>query len=114
MLNEGLEVLGTDGHPDNETRCGIFEESGLERIELPSALRRIECRVFRKCKALRSIKLPSALAYIGRECFLKSGLLDVAVPETGVVAEGDAFDGCPAKEKVVFRCGKVFPREMRE
>ena len=47
MLNEGLEVLGTDEYaPDGRPWCGVFQESGVESIEMPSTLRRIEYNAF--------------------------------------------------------------------
>ena len=47
-FNEGLEVLGTDEYDGNgEKYLGIFEDSSIKSIELPSTLRRIEYSVFR-------------------------------------------------------------------
>ena len=55
-FNEGLEVLGTDEYSDDgKTYFGVFEESAVERVELPSTLRRIEYRVFENCKNLKNI-----------------------------------------------------------
>ena len=48
VLNEGLEVLGTDEN-QNGDQYGVFEESSLSTITLPSTLRRIECSAFRNC-----------------------------------------------------------------
>ena len=69
-LNEGLEVLGTNEYPDSYGRwCGVFHESALERVELPSTLRRIEYCAFEKCRNLKSIRLPEKIEYIGKHCF---------------------------------------------
>ena len=47
VLNEGLEVLGTNEYPDCDGKWyGVFEESALEAIDLPSTLRRIEYNAF--------------------------------------------------------------------
>ena len=76
-LNEGLEALGTDEHPDgdrNQMYYGVFEESSLERVELPSTLRIIEYCAFENCKNLKDIQFPDSLWYIGKYCFWKSGL----------------------------------------
>ena len=49
-FNEGLEVLGTEEYADDGGMwCGVFEDSSLENIELPSTLKRIEYRTFRGC-----------------------------------------------------------------
>ena len=48
-LNEGLEVLGTEEHPDGDSNrmwYGVFEESAVESVELPSTLKKIEYRAF--------------------------------------------------------------------
>ena len=69
-LNEGLEVLGTDEYPDDGgTWCGVFEQSSLECVELPSTLKRIEYSAFEECKNLKSINLPEKLEHIEKRCF---------------------------------------------
>ena len=50
---EGLEVLGTEEYEeDGKPWRGVFEESALENIELPSTLRRIEYDAFMNCKGI--------------------------------------------------------------
>lgn len=51
-LNEGLEVLGTENY-----RCyhGVFQESGVQEIVLPSTLREIGGNTFRDCESLRTV-----------------------------------------------------------
>ena len=49
-------MLKNDGYPDSDGRlCGIFEESAVEYVELPSTLKRIERNAFRDCKNLKNI-----------------------------------------------------------
>ena len=70
VLNEGLEVLGTDEYPDGDRMwLGVFEDSSIEKVELPSTLRRIEYNTFRNCKNLKSISLPETLEHINKWCF---------------------------------------------
>ena len=71
VLNEGLEALGTDEYPEDKSRRwpGVFEESSIEHVELPSTLRRVERCAFGKCRNLKSIGLPKKLEYIGNRCF---------------------------------------------
>ena len=74
-LNEGLEALGTDEYQEEgKMWCGVFEESALEEVALPSTLRKIEYRAFENCKNLRRVLLPDGLERVGRACFLGSGL----------------------------------------
>ena len=70
MINEGLEVLGTDEYPGNDGNWyGVFGDSALEYVELPSTLKRIEYCTFNGCKNLSNINLPERLEYIGKQCF---------------------------------------------
>ena len=70
VLNEGLEVLGTNELiPDGKRYPGVFEESGLRDVKLPSTLRRIAYRTFARCSNLKAIELPNGLEYLGKECF---------------------------------------------
>lgn len=81
MLNEGLEVLGVDertlGSPYHR---GVFSESGLKRVRLPSTLKRIEFSVFLRCVQLKTIHFPDSLEYIGTWCFGETGLERVEFP----------------------------------
>ena len=70
MLNEGLEVLGTDEYfESSEMYFGVFEESAVERVSLPSSLKRIEYGAFRSCANLAKITLPQGLENIGSGAF---------------------------------------------
>ena len=53
-LNESLSVLGEDLY----YASGVFADSGLESVRLPSALKRLEVRAFKGCRSLRSVRLP--------------------------------------------------------
>lgn len=55
VLNEGLEVLGTDEQDDCKAQCGVFQESTLEDVRLPTTLRRIGLRTFADCRSLARI-----------------------------------------------------------
>lgn len=57
-FNEGLEALGTD--EDQKTggaQCGVFEESAVEDVELPSTLKSIGSRAFLNCPNLKTLWL---------------------------------------------------------
>ena len=47
VINEGLEVLGVDEYTDDsEMWYGVFEDSSIEHVELPSTLKRMEYSAF--------------------------------------------------------------------
>ena len=98
VLNEGLEVLGTREHTKEDARdFGVFQESGLERVRLPSTLRRIEHRAFMFCGGLETVDLPDGLECMEKCCFLKTGLRRVKLPASlRTVAQG-----------VFARCGDL-------
>ena len=111
-LNEGLASLGTEERQeDGEKQSGVFDGCGLESIELPSTLRRIEGRALRDCMYLLDIRLPDSLEYVGKMCFAEGKLATVRIPKAGVQAGENAFRDCPAKDAVVFRDGRVFPKD---
>ena len=66
---------------------------------------------FYNCSALKSISLPDNLESVGAQAFYGSGLQEVHIPEAGVVAAENTFDGCPAKDSVVFRDGRAFQKD---
>ena len=112
-FNDGLEVLGTHEYADNGCRyCGFFQDSSVERVDLPTTLKKIEFCTFESCKNLKSIKLPNSLEYIRSDCFAESGLQTIEIPRKGVRIEGYVFTGCPAKSGLVFRGGRVFPKDQ--
>lgn len=60
--------------------CGVFYESALERVRLPSTLKRIESDAFANCRNLRSVQLPERLEMIGDKSFYGCGLTEVVFP----------------------------------
>ena len=80
-LNEGLEVLGTNKFtPDGKWRSGVFQDSGLRSVALPSTLKRLEYGVFMKCKNLKTVRFPEGLEYLEKSCFSETGLESVEFP----------------------------------
>ena len=81
LLNEGLEVLGTDEYMDNGGLwCGVFETSTIESVQLPSTLKRIEYRAFWGCTNIKIIQFPEGLEFIGTYCFYQSSLKSIEFP----------------------------------
>ena len=106
VLNEGLEVLGTDEYQaDGDLQKGVFEESGLTKVRLPSTLKRIEYAVFKMCASLKSIQLPDGLGYIGKVAFGKCGLESVTLPNSVREICVQAFFGCESLRDVQLNEG---------
>ena len=93
-FNEGLEVLGMGEQPDSMDLNGVFEESAVENVELPSTLRVIEYDAFMDCKNLKNVQLPEKLEYVGNSCFYGSGLESIALPSSIRVIGPYAFCEC--------------------
>ena len=53
---------------------GVFEESALEDIKLPSTLTRIRKGTFKNYKHLKGIVLPEKLDWLEDSCFCGAGL----------------------------------------
>ena len=99
-------MLGADEYPDDcKIRCGVFEKSALEHIELPSTLRRIEQNAFRECRSLKDVRLPDRLEYIGISSFSGSGLRNVTLPESVRTVSQGAFSECQGLRTAVLNEG---------
>lgn len=73
-------MLGTNEYlSDDIPLYGVFEESGVECVKLPSTLKKIEYSTFTDCESLKSINLPNKLGYIGKKCFYGSALSYIAI-----------------------------------
>ena len=106
MLNEGLEVLGTEENQIHTAHWfGVFSGSALETVKLPSTLKRIECKAFRSCASLKRIDLPEKLEYIGMESFSNSGLQSVTFPKALKVVGQGAFSYCRELRTAVLNEG---------
>ena len=91
-FREGLEVLGTDKRRgDGGLFGGVFQDTSVERVELPSTLRRIEYQAFAHCRNLRHIDLPDGLEYIGKWCFENSSIVSVRFPPGLKAVEASTF-----------------------
>ena len=106
VLNEGLEVLGTDEYPDKDDRYhGVFENSSLDTIKLPLTLKSIEYGAFCACQNLKEIRLPDVLEMIGKFCFSKSSLEKFTSPTSLKIVGACAFEDCEQLKSVQLNEG---------
>ena len=100
-FSEGLEVLGTDEYTDKGGMWyGVFEESSIESVDLPSTLKKIEYSAFENCKNLKHIELPDKLEYIGKRCFKGSALESIDLLSTLKIIKEAAFKECKNIKRV--------------
>lgn len=85
-LPEGLECISR--------QC--FQESSLERIEIPGSVTEIEREAFRMCAQLRDIIFPvdSKLESIGERAFAETRIESFTMPASLRVINQGAFCGC--------------------
>ena len=102
-------MLGTDDHQLKDVMLlpphGVFSESALEHVQLPSTLKRIEYAAFCDCKSLKSIELPENLEKIGIGAFSKSELNNIEFPASLRVISQAAFARCKSLKTVKFNEG---------
>lgn len=99
-LNKSLRVLGSD---QNSTQSvGVFENSGLSKVVLPSGLEEIKGNAFKSCVSLETIELPSSVKYLGDGCFQESGIISITIPLKVQSVPPYAFYGCTSLRKVQF------------
>lgn len=91
---------------------GVFQESALVNVRLPSTLRRIEYYAFQNCKNLKKIVLPDKLEYVGQYCFWGSELQKVWIPKAEMEVGEEAFGGCPAEQSTLIWSGRIFQRHL--
>ena len=77
--------------------ASTFNNSGLEDVKLPRALRVIEEQTFWNCRNLRSVTFPngSELEEIREAAFQRSGLESFAAPRSLRKIGDMAFSECP-------------------
>ena len=106
ILNEGLETLGTEEHSLVPSRySGVFQQSGLERVKLPSTLKVIKNEAFMSCANLKSVRLPDGLVEIGLRAFRENGLESVEIPASVRIIRQSAFCECRSLKKAVLNEG---------
>ena len=103
ILNEGLEALGTSERPDDKQwYYGVFQDTAVEEINLPSTLKRIKYSAFQNCKHLKSVALPKGLEKIGEGCFYESEIEQIILPDSVVEISESAFYSCGNLKSVAF------------
>lgn len=94
-INEGLESIGKNQYDEyNNKYYGAFENAGVEEVELPSTLKRLEYSAFQNCQRLSTVRLPEGLESIGDGCFKESGIEEVTFGRCLNTVGKNAFASC--------------------
>ena len=93
---KGLKTVimerGEEGSGPTEIEDDAFSGcKELERVDLGTRLDHMGERAFKGCRSLKSIRLPSGLCGIPYECFSKTGLTELTLPENIGYIDGKAF-----------------------
>ncbi|MBQ8319307.1 MAG: leucine-rich repeat domain-containing protein [Clostridia bacterium] len=107
--------------PESTTKIGraaFYEASKLQKVVLPSTLKRIEEYTFYSCPYLFDIEIPEGVEFIGRSAFYQSSFLGCTTElrEDGYyyVADREATFVIPDSVEVIedyafYRCGYMVP-----
>ena len=88
LANEGLAEIRLRQAPWCLT-TGAFDSGSLERIRLPSTLKRLERRILARCERLRRVELAEGLEEIGECCFSQCSIRHLVVPASVRKIEGE-------------------------
>lgn len=60
--------------------AGVFEETALEDIKIPSTVTCMNDRTFYRCKNLTTVDIPDEFKYVGHNCFFGTKMTEITVP----------------------------------
>lgn len=72
----------------------------LDGVIIPNSIKKIKFRAFYRTKALKKLRLPDSLEYIGKEAFYFSGIDELIVPRRLKIIDDFAFKNCKFIEEV--------------
>lgn len=114
LLPSSLVTLGDkperrdDGDARYRSYTGVFEGSSIQNISLPSGLKILGGKVFKRCRSLNSINLPNSIEEICEECFSDcTSLVSVLLPDNLKLIDKGAFSNCVIVEI-------VFPQKVEQ
>ena len=85
-----------------------FENSSISSVSLPDEILAIEDRAFRGCEALKTLRLPEDLSFLGSGAFSGSGLSSIQIPGSLSRIPTLAFANCTDLATVTLGEGILF------
>lgn len=91
-LPNSLKVIGQSA----------FYRSGLESIDIPYGVTRIEGFAFRYCRTLKNVTIPNSVTYIGEDALEScDNLVSIIIPASVTSLSSDALSGCASLIEIV-------------
>lgn len=91
-----------DGQPVISIGEKAFMNATISEVILPKSIRAILREAFSGCKNLKHIDLPDALEYLDSSCFSRSGLTELAFPNSLKSVPSFCCNGCNDLEAISF------------
>lgn len=85
QLDSGIKVIEHFAFAYNDV---------LEQVTVPEGVESIDADAFKKCRNLRSVRLPASLRYIGEEAFADTAIEEIQLPSGLEEIGAHAFMGC--------------------
>lgn len=108
-VEEGIERLGSVsdiylGSSRDYFRSGLFRETPLVYVKLPSTMKVISSRIFNNCENLMKVSFPETMegGIIGNYAFAKTGIRTLELPDGMVGIGRGSFAECEHLRKVVL------------
>lgn len=104
VVSPGVTELKQILHGQGMLEHGTFQGClNLEKIILPSSIKRIGGKAFDSCRDLEKIILPDSVQYVDTKAFRECGnLRGIILPDRIMEIEADTFNGCRRMSTVVF------------
>ena len=100
---EHLSVLHIDEDSElNSIQSNAFFGIQIQSFISPKKLQTLGTDVFAECKNLQRVELNEGIDNIPSNCFSKSGLVEIRIPESVKTIKYCAFRNCPYLERITI------------
>lgn len=113
LINMPLDtlVLSVSKSVQEIATCA-FTYSSLNKILLPSSLKKIDSNAFMGNNSLVELRIPEGVEECGIQTFYENeNLLVLDLPSTLTALEWQAIDGCSSLKKLILRCNTLMQIE---
>ena len=113
-LEENAEKYGyyVDDVNDKELRDCVFTRTEIKEINIPEGVEHIGSCGFENCKQLEKITLPSTLKRIENLAFARTAIKEIEIPESVEYVEECLFEECRQLEKITAPRGLYIDSDL--